>query len=75
MKYCAHFGYSDPILCLGYRANMIEEYFLNFQAMNNDFRLRPGCPREIQYLSLHAEDDFTVTLSDSGVETMAVARV
>jgi glucose-1-phosphate cytidylyltransferase len=75
MKYYSHFGYSDFILCLGYRANMIKEYFLNYEAMNNDFRLRLGGSREIQYLSHHPEDDFTVTLSDTGVETMTGARV
>jgi len=75
MKYFAHFGYSDFILCLGYRANVIKEYFLNYEAMNNDFTLKLGLTREIQYQNLHSEQDFKVTLSDTGVDTMTGARV
>jgi glucose-1-phosphate cytidylyltransferase len=75
MKTYAHYGYSDFILCLGYRANVIKEYFLNYEAMNNDFTLRLGSSREIEYRNLHPEQDFKVTLSDTGVETMTGARV
>jgi glucose-1-phosphate cytidylyltransferase len=75
MKTYAHYGHRDFILCLGYRANVIKEYFLNYEAMNNDFSLTLGKSREVQYMNRHAEQDFTVTLSDTGVETMTGARV
>ena len=43
MKYYAHFGYTDFILCLGYRAEVIKQYFLNYnEAMSNDFVLSRG---------------------------------
>src|SRR5689334_23900384 len=38
MKLYAHYGFRDFVLCLGYKGNMIKEYFLNYEAMNNDFR-------------------------------------
>jgi len=75
MKFFAHYGYTDFILCLGYRANVIKEYFLNYEAMNNDFTLTLGKSREIEYRNRHPEQDFRVTLSDTGVDTMTGARV
>ena len=42
MKLYAHYGFRDFVLCLGYRGNMIKEYFLNYEAMNNDFTICLG---------------------------------
>ena len=40
MRYYAHFGHKDFILCLGYRGDMVREYFLNYdECMSNDFVL------------------------------------
>ena len=46
MKLYAHHGFREFVLCLGYRGNMIKEYFLNYEAMNNDFTicLGPAAP-------------------------------
>jgi glucose-1-phosphate cytidylyltransferase len=38
-KIYAHYGFQNFIVCLGYRGNMIKEYFLNYEAMNNDFTI------------------------------------
>ena len=43
MKYYAHFGHTDFILCLGYKADVIKDYFLNYnEALSNDFVLSEG---------------------------------
>jgi glucose-1-phosphate cytidylyltransferase len=43
MKYYAHFGHKDFILCLGYRGDVIKEFFLNYEeAVSNDFVLSQG---------------------------------
>ena len=43
MKYYAHYGHKEFILCLGHRADYIKEYFLNYQeAASNDFVLKQG---------------------------------
>jgi glucose-1-phosphate cytidylyltransferase len=43
MKYYAHFGHRDFILCLGYRGDLIKEYFLNYEeCVSNDFVLSQG---------------------------------
>jgi len=75
MKLYAHHGFQDFVLCLGYRGNMIKEYFLNYEAMNNDFTIRLGQENNISYHSAHQEQDFNVTLADTGTETMTGARV
>ena len=42
MKSYAHHGFREFVLCLGYRGNMIKEYFLNYEAMNSDCTVRLG---------------------------------
>ena len=43
MRYYAHFGHKDFILCLGYRGDMIREYFLNYdECLSNDFVMSEG---------------------------------
>ena len=75
MKLYAHHGYRDFVLCLGYRGQMIKEYFLNYEAMNNDFTIHLGNKTRIDYLDTHDEQDFHVTLADTGQETMTGGRI
>ena len=75
MKLYAHYGYRDFVLCLGYRGNMIKEYFLNYEAMNSDFTINLGKNNHLAYHDAHMEQDYHVTLSDTGLDTMTGARV
>src|SRR6266496_3177099 len=75
MKIYAHYGYRDFILCLGYRGNMIKEYFLNYEAMNNDFTVCLGQSSMIQYHGSHTEQNYRLTLADTGLETMTGGRL
>lgn len=75
MKLYAHYGHKDFFLCLGYRGTMIKEYFLNYEAMNNDFTISLGRQSHITYHASHTEQDFRVTLVDTGLETMTGGRV
>ena len=75
MKLYAHRGFSDFVLCLGYRGNMIKEYFLNYEAMNNDFTICLGQQSKIQYNALHEEQGFQVTLAETGLNTMTGGRL
>jgi glucose-1-phosphate cytidylyltransferase len=75
MKIFAHHQLRDFVLCLGYRGNVIKEYFLNYEAMNNDFTISLEHGRQIQYYDSHEERDFQVTLVDTGQETMTGGRV
>jgi len=75
MKLYAFYGFKDFVLCLGYRGNMIKEYFLYYEAMNNDFTICLGRQNQIVYHNAHKEQDFRVTLVDTGLETMTGGRV
>ncbi len=68
MRYYAHYGHKEFILALGYRGDMIREYFLNYNdALSNDFTLSNG-GRDIE---LHQRDfdDWRVTFVDTGLHS------
>ncbi len=68
MRYYAHFGHNDFILCLGYRGDMIREYFLNYnEAMSNDFVLSNG-GRDIELLKRDL-DNWRITFVDTGLHS------
>lgn len=75
MKVYAHYGFREFVLCLGYRGNMIKEYFLNYEAMTNDFTVSLGRMHAIAYQDAHEEQNFTVTLAETGQNTMTGGRV
>ena len=68
MKYYAHFGHKDFILCLGYKANIIKNYFLKYdECTSNDFTISKG-GNEIK---LHKSDisDWNITFVDTGLKS------
>jgi glucose-1-phosphate cytidylyltransferase len=65
MKYYAHFGHKDFILCLGYKGNVIKDYFLNYdESVSNDFVWANG-GKSVQYLNRDI-DDWTITFVETG---------
>ncbi len=75
MKIYAHYGLSDFILCLGYKGNLIKEYFLNYEAMNNDFTVHLGSHNRFDFHSKHSEHGWKVTLVDTGEESQTGSRI
>lgn len=75
MKIYAHYGHTDFILCLGYKAEVIKGYFLNYEAMNDDFSLQLGLPDSIQFHGNQLERGWRVTLADTGRQAQTGARV
>lgn len=68
MRYYAHYGHKDFILALGYRGDMIRDYFLNYrEAMTNDFVLSGG-GKKVELLSSDC-DDWRITFVDTGVHS------
>jgi len=68
MRYYAHFGHKDFILALGYRGDMIRDYFLNYnEAMTNDFVLSEG-GKNIELLSRDFHD-WRITFADTGLHS------
>jgi glucose-1-phosphate cytidylyltransferase len=76
MKLYSHFGFSSFVLCLGYRGDMIREYFLNYREMNSDVTIRLEHGREeVVYHDDVEEDDFEVTLAETGYATGTGGRI
>ena len=74
MRYYAHFGHRDFILCLGYRADAIKEYFLRYEeALSNDFVLSDG-GRQIELLGSDIQD-WRITFADTGLDTTIGERL
>src|SRR5688500_8073183 len=68
MRYYAHYGHKDFILCLGYRGDLIREYFLHYdESLTNDFTLRNG-GETVEY---HNKDiaDWNITFVDTGLHS------
>jgi glucose-1-phosphate cytidylyltransferase len=68
MRYYAHYGHKHFILCLGYRGDLVRDYFLNYrETLSNDFTLSES-GRKIE---LHASDidDWTITFVDTGLNS------
>ena len=65
MKFYAHFGHKEFILALGYRADTIKDYFINYdETLSNDF-IYTGGGKEIQLLNSDI-DDWKITFVDTG---------
>jgi glucose-1-phosphate cytidylyltransferase len=74
MKYYAHFGHTDFVLCLGYQAERIKRYFLEYnEAFSNDFVLSNG-GRDVELLS-HDIRDWNITFVDTGLHTSIGERL
>jgi glucose-1-phosphate cytidylyltransferase len=66
MKYYAHFGHKDFILCLGYKADVIKNYFRNYdECLSNDFVLSGG-GKKVELLNSDI-DDWRITFVDTGL--------
>jgi len=74
MKYYASFGYKEFVLSLGYKAEVIKEFFYNYETEVNDFTIDLGS-RDIDFHGAHDEADWKVTLVDTGVDTLKGARI
>lgn len=75
MKIYMHHGFNDFIVCLGYKGEMIKEYFLNYETLNNDFTVRYDGISKITPLKNSTSDSFSVTLVDTGLETRTGGRI
>jgi glucose-1-phosphate cytidylyltransferase len=75
MRSYAHYGFNRFVLCLGYKGFMIKEYFLNYRAIANDFTIRLGQNPGLTYVDHDDDVDWTVTMADTGLDTMTGARV
>jgi len=75
MRIYAHFGFKRFILALGYRGQVIRDYFLNYQCYNHDFTVKMGKQKDIQVHGCAGNLDWEVTLAETGVDSMTGSRI
>jgi glucose-1-phosphate cytidylyltransferase len=75
MKTYATHGFRDFILCLGYKGDIIKDYFRNYLWMASDMTLKLGRTPSIKFHNRHPEEDWSVTLAETGEETMTAGRL
>ena len=68
MRYYAHFGHTEFVLCLGYGASAVKDFFLNYdETRSNDFALENGA-REVKLFSTDISD-WKITFVDTGLSS------
>ena len=75
MKFYAHFGHKDFVLCLGYKKECFTDYFLNYTARNSDLTVELGASKRTTFHSANGNEDWRVTLADTGLKTMTGSRL
>lgn len=74
MRYYAHYGHKDFVLCLGYRGDLIKDYFLNYrECLSNDFTLSDG-GRKIETYGSDIQD-WRITFVDTGLHSNIAERL
>lgn len=74
MSFYAAQGFSDFVLCLGYKADVIKRYFLDYAALNSDFTVNLGAQGSVEFHRSLAED-WRVTCADTGLNAMTGCRL
>lgn len=75
MKIYAHFGNKEFILALGYKGEMIKNYFYNYELMTNDVTIELGRPDRFCIHQSHDEIGWKITLADTGESSLKGARL
>lgn len=74
MKHYAYYGYKEFIIALGYKGNIIRDYFINFYKYNNDFTIDIANNGKIDIHNAFINEDWKVTLVETGENSMTGYR-
>src|SRR2546430_898329 len=74
MKSYVHHGYTEFVLCLGYKGDVIRDYFFNYEIRNRDVTITLGS-RNLEVHNEHPEDGWRVTLAETGEKTNTGGRL
>ena len=75
MQGYAQHGFTDFVLCLGWKSWVIKQYFLDFRLADVDFTLRLGSPETLEVHDHLSEAHWTVTLAETGADAMTGCRL
>ena len=74
MKIYSHYGFNDFIIALGYKGNLIKDYFTNIKYYDGDFTLNTRS-HIIKHHKKDGSDNFKITFVDTGAESLTGERV
>src|SRR6056297_2866953 len=74
MKTYSFYGFNDFVICLGYKSEIIKDYFMHYDCKNNDFTIDLS-NSSISFHNGHDEKNWKVTLVDTGLNTLKGARI
>lgn len=75
MRSYSSYGCKEFVLCLGYKGDVIKNYFLEYDLVHSDFTVRLGTKEITRHSVFHDESDWQVTLAETGQQTMTGGRV
>jgi len=75
MKTYGHFGFRRFVLCLGYKGDMIKDYFIDHRHRMNDFTLRLRGNHPVEFHTEVGHEDWEITFAETGLTTATGARI
>lgn len=75
MKSYSYYGHEHFVVCLGYKGEMIKDYFLNYRLMANDFTLTLNHHKIQTHTERVKESNWKITMAETGVKAMTGARI
>ncbi len=75
MKQLSLYGVTNFVICVGYKGDVIRDYFLNYRERNSDFTVSLNNKNKIVFHSDHQESDWKVTVAETGASTNTGGRI
>ncbi|MFH1471046.1 MAG: sugar phosphate nucleotidyltransferase [Candidatus Micrarchaeota archaeon] len=75
MKIYSHYGFKDFVLCLGYRGDVVKQFFINHELMHNDLTIDMKDRHKDIVHRKGDDEDWTITFAETGLKAMTGARV
>jgi len=75
MKIYTFYGHKEFVLPLGYKGDLIKDYFLHYEVMNNDITIELGQHESCQLHKSHDESDWKITMANTGQKTLKGGRI
>ncbi|CAN2039936.1 Glucose-1-phosphate cytidylyltransferase [Candidatus Magnetomoraceae bacterium gMMP-15] len=75
MKIYAHYGYTDFVLALGYKGDMIKNYFCHYELFNNDVTIELGKPEKLCIHHSDNEKGWKITMANTGEKSLKGSRI
>jgi len=75
MKYYSMYGHNEFILLLGYKGDVIKDYFINYSLNTNDCQITIGDSKSLKFLTENDEKNWKITFAETGLNTMTGGRI